>query len=135
MYNINNGGITTSGRHYSSGVDGGRWSVVRGGRSVGVAGQGERHAKGSAAEIGKTACSVVGQGVESGVVGGQGERSRRGDDVLVPRDEDPSGHDVQTSYRQGVANKDNILFRRYAAHKPYRGGSYALSAKVFFLSN
>lgn len=94
MNNTNDRNHLMSGRYYSFIVDGGRWSFVCRGWFVGVASQGKGYAKGSATETGEATYSIAGQSVESGVVGGQSERSRRRDDLLVSRDEASSRHDV-----------------------------------------
>lgn len=89
------------GWYYPFGVDGGWWSVVRGGRAAGIAGQSEGHATSSIAESWEATGPVAGQSVESKRNGWQGECARGGDDVLVSRDEDSIGLVVETSHRPG----------------------------------
>lgn len=96
-----NHNIFESGRYYSFGVDGRRWTFVCGRGLIGVASKSKGHAKSSAVETGKTTHSIAEKSIENRRVGRQGKCSRGRDDVLVSRDEDPIGFDVQTSYCQG----------------------------------
>lgn len=93
--------IFESGRYYTFGVDGWRWTFVCGRGVVGVASKSKRYAKSSAVETGKTTCSIAEKSIANRRVCRQGKCSRGRDDVLVSRDEDPIGFDVQTSYCQG----------------------------------
>lgn len=89
------------GRYHSLGVDGGRGSIVRVGRTISVAGQSKGYAKSTAVKAGKTSGPTAGQSVENRRVGQQGKRSSRRDDILVPCDEDTFGSIDETPYRQG----------------------------------